>query len=104
MGLPVVTTNWSAPTAFLSDRNAYLIPVADLEPAYAREPQLLRGANPAEHKWAAVDRAALRRLMRHVFTHQKLARETGAHARRTVRSCRFPSIMSENANFWSIRC
>ncbi len=74
----------SGPTAFLTDQNAFLLPPAGLEPAFEREPLLRNNGPQREHQWAAVDPAALRILLRHVFTHRRLAREAGLAARRTV--------------------
>jgi glycosyltransferase involved in cell wall biosynthesis len=40
MGLPVIATNWSGQTEFMTELNSLLLPVAHLAPAYQREPQV----------------------------------------------------------------
>ena len=71
MAMPVIATNWSGPTAYLTPSTAYPLPVRDLEPA-AMAPGM---------RWAAVDTAALQMLMGHVATHRAEARAVGAAAR-----------------------
>lgn len=58
IGLPVIATNWSGNTAFMSDANSFLVPTAGLE-------EITEGAFRG-HQWARLDVAALRRVMRHV--------------------------------------
>lgn len=87
MGLPVIATNWSGSTAFLSEEVGYplefeLAPVA---------PEL----GLAGHQWAAPSIPHLRRLMRHVFEHREEARVRGAAARELVASSFTPKRLAE---------
>ncbi|MCX7915151.1 MAG: glycosyltransferase, partial [Verrucomicrobiae bacterium] len=77
MGLPVIATNWSAPTEFMTHEVAYLL---DYELVDIRivEPELwhYRG-----HRWANPSESHLRQLMRHVQQHPDEARARGRAAR-----------------------
>ena len=74
--LPVITTNWSGPTEFITEDNAYpvrlkgLVPVGD-------------GAF-ADHLWADPDEVHLRLLMREVFENRPGARAKGRRARQDM--------------------
>lgn len=76
MGLPVIATNWSGPTEFVTDENGYLLPVTGLADAGL-------DAFPG-HKWADPDEDELRRLLVHLRDNPKDGREKGARARRDV--------------------
>ncbi len=78
-GLPVIATNWSAHCDFMTEENAYPLPVDDLVPAQAKCPYY------AGSRWAEPSYTHLRRLMRHVFENQAEARATGARASADVR-------------------
>jgi glycosyltransferase involved in cell wall biosynthesis len=83
MGLPVIATNWSGPTAFLTTDNSYLLDyelVAVPEPAW-RETPTYRG-----HRWAEPSVAHLRRLMRRAFEDRADGRERGLRARAHIES------------------
>ncbi|KAK3269968.1 hypothetical protein CYMTET_21607, partial [Cymbomonas tetramitiformis] len=96
MGLPVIATNWSGPTHFMSPSNSYPIAVDRLEPAFQSQPQLLYGdahqkegsssASRPLHEWARPHVGMLRRLMREVYTDQAGARIRGEQARQDVRN------------------
>ncbi|CAK0843915.1 unnamed protein product [Prorocentrum cordatum] len=78
MALPVIATNWSGPTAFLSD--AYSLPLridglVDVE----------EGQGPAGHRWAQPSVAHLRGLMRWAAEHRAEAAALGARAREAMR-------------------
>jgi glycosyltransferase involved in cell wall biosynthesis len=73
-GLPAICTFWSAPTAFMSERNSYPLNVKRLIDAVAKCPYY------TGFQWADPDEEHLRFLLRHVFEHQDEARAIGAHA------------------------
>ena len=65
MGLPVIATNHSGPTAYLTESNSYPIPIDTLLPNGHGEPSL----------------SVLRKQMRRVFTQREEAQERGRRAR-----------------------
>lgn len=70
MGLPVIATNWSGPTEFLTQDNAYPLPVAkDLVPVPDGP---FRG-----HLWADPSVPDLRQLMRRVYDATRACRGLG---------------------------
>ncbi|NLF39973.1 glycosyltransferase, partial [bacterium] len=77
-GLPVISTYWSAPTAFMTDANSYPLQVKRLVDAVAKCPYY-KG-----FQWADPDPDHLRHLLRHVFEHQDEARARGAFAAQDV--------------------
>jgi glycosyltransferase involved in cell wall biosynthesis/Tfp pilus assembly protein PilF/GT2 family glycosyltransferase len=78
MERPVIATNWSANTEFMSEETSYLI---DYEMVEARglEPELWHYKG---HHWANPSETHLRSLMRRVFTHPDEARTKGQAARK----------------------
>ena len=76
MGLPVLATNWSGPTAFLNDRNGIPLPFTHLRP-------IPEGAF-AGHLMAEPDERALRGAMRWVSDHPQEAAGLGAQARQDM--------------------
>ena len=78
-GLPVIATNWSAHCDFMTEDNAYPLPVDALVPAIAKCPYY------AGFNWAEPSYAHLRRLLRHVYENQAEARAKGARASREIR-------------------
>ena len=73
MGLPVIATNWSGPTAFLSETTGYPL-------AYELAPLPAELRQPG-HQWAEPSVPHLRELMRRVFERPDEARQRGAAAR-----------------------
>lgn len=73
-GLPVIATNWSAHCDFMTEDNAYPVPVHELIPAVAKCPYY-KG-----FRWAEPSYRDLRRLMRHVYQNQEEARAKGSEA------------------------
>jgi len=73
-GLPVIATNWSAQTEFLTDDTAYPLAVRQLIPAVAKCPYY------AGWRWADPDIEHLGYLMRYVYEHQDEAYARGRHA------------------------
>jgi len=79
-GLPVIGTAWGGQTDFLTEEVGFPLPILGLEPVSDYEPrEIYRG-----QRWAAPSVAALRRLMRYLFTHRAEARQKGDAARRAV--------------------
>lgn len=78
-GLPVIGTAWGGQADFLREGVAYPVPVAGMVAAPDGDLHTFRGL-----RWAEPDGEALRRAMRHVFTHREEARAVGAAARRLV--------------------
>ncbi|MEW8979382.1 MAG: glycosyltransferase [Symbiobacterium sp.] len=78
-GLPVIGTAWGGQADFLLEGVAYPVPVAGMVTAPDGDLHTFRGL-----RWAEPDGEALRRVMRHVFTHREEARAVGAAARRLV--------------------
>jgi glycosyltransferase involved in cell wall biosynthesis/ubiquinone/menaquinone biosynthesis C-methylase UbiE len=78
MGLPVIGTNWSGQTAFMTPENSLLLDYTLVEvPEVAwRETPTYRG-----HRWAEPSRTHLRQLMRRAFADRALGRELGLRAR-----------------------
>ncbi|WP_258277616.1 glycosyltransferase [Paenibacillus sp. SC116] len=77
-GLPVITTDWSAPTSFMNENNAFPIPVRRLIPAEARC-IYYEGLN-----WADPDYDHLVYVMRYVYNNRAAAQEIGAKAAKQI--------------------
>ena len=75
MGLPVIATNWSGPTAFMTPANSYPLRVEALEE--------IAGGAFAGHRYASPSVAHLRELMRASLSDAGRA-ERGARARRDM--------------------
>uniref|UniRef100_A0A7S0H1M3 A-kinase anchor protein 7-like phosphoesterase domain-containing protein n=1 Tax=Amorphochlora amoebiformis TaxID=1561963 RepID=A0A7S0H1M3_9EUKA len=76
MGLPVIATNWSGPTEFMTPLNSYPLKINSLV-SVKNGP--FRG-----HKWADPSVSHLRELMRHVFEHPGEAKKKGLQARKDM--------------------
>lgn len=59
MGVPVIATNWSGNTAFMTNQNSFLLSIED-------ELTVIQSGAFAGHKWAEPSKAHLRELMRRV--------------------------------------
>lgn len=77
MERPVIATNWSANTEFMSERTGYLLDYEIVE-ARGLEPELWHYKG---HRWANPSEPHLRTLLRHVFTHRDEAMAKGRAAR-----------------------
>ncbi|KAJ4455175.1 putative glycosyltransferase; CAZy family GT4 [Paratrimastix pyriformis] len=77
MGLPVIATNWSGTTAFLTPANGYPLSIEGLQPVGGT------GSFRA-HRWAQPSGGHLRTLMREVFTDRAGASARGEQARRDM--------------------
>jgi glycosyltransferase involved in cell wall biosynthesis len=86
-GLPVLATNWSGPTAYMTAGNSYLVPVTHMLPI---PDGAFRGHLQAE---ASVE--ALAGAMRRVVTHPQEVAERGAQARRDMIASYSPSRLAE---------
>jgi len=78
-GIPVIATNWSAQTEFMTEQNSLPLAVEQLIPAIAKCPYY------EGFQWAQPSYEHLRSLMRWVFEHPKNAYELGQAAAIDVR-------------------
>ena len=78
MERPVIATNWSANTEFMTPDNSYLLDYEVVD-TQGLEPEL---SHYKGHRWANPSETHLRTLMRHVFTHPEEARIKGQAARK----------------------
>ena len=78
MERPVIATNWSANTEFMTVDNSYLLDYEVVD-TQGLEPEL---SHYKGHRWANPSESHLRTLMRHVFTHTEEARLKGQTARK----------------------
>lgn len=78
MAMPVIATNWSGNTAFMTAENSLLLDynVVDVPEIAWREKDHLRG-----HRWAEPDVTHLRARMRQAFTDREGAKAIGTRAR-----------------------
>ena len=78
MGRPVIATNWSGQTEFISAENALLLDyeLVDVPEIAWRETPTYQG-----HRWAEPSVTHLRRLMRRAFEDREGCRELGQRAR-----------------------
>jgi len=76
MGLPVVATNWSGPTAFVTDVNGYLLRIKGLVDAHL-------DSFPG-HRWAEPDKDALKELLLRIRDKSEEGRKKGIQARRDI--------------------
>jgi len=74
MEIPIIATNWSGPTAFMTEFNSFPLEIDGLEPSSLVE----------DHKWAKPSHTHLRHLMRYVFAHPQEAKQRGLQARRDM--------------------
>ena len=88
MGLPVIATNWSGPTAYLDETVGY-----PLRYTLAPVPAEL---NLPGHNWAEPDVAHLRMLMRQVLSRPDKARARGAAARERMLKRFSPAVLAED--------
>jgi GT2 family glycosyltransferase len=73
-GVPVISTNWSAPCDFMKPHNSYPLAVERLIPAVAKCPYY------TGFRWAEPSHAELRRLMRRAYSSPGEARARGERA------------------------
>ncbi|KAK5826572.1 uncharacterized protein LOC108483994 [Gossypium arboreum] len=87
MSLPVITTNWSGPTEYLTEENSYPLPVE-------RKSEVTEGPFKG-HLWAEPSVIKLRALMRHVISNVEEARAKGRQARKDMINSFSPEIVAE---------
>ena len=85
MGLPVIATNWSGMTEYMTNENSYLIAVERLE-------EVVNGPFKG-HRWALPCVKHLGELMRHVVTNRKEAQGKGRVARRDMETKYSPEVV-----------
>lgn len=88
MGLPVIATNWSGPTAFLNADNGYPIPIHGLE-------TVLEGAFSKFHRWARPSLKGLKHLMQYVVNNYEEAEVKGRSARRDMVERFRPEVVAD---------
>ncbi|CAI8603950.1 unnamed protein product [Vicia faba] len=87
MSLPVIATNWSGPTEFLTEYNSYPLPVG-------RMSEVMEGPFKG-HLWAEPSEDKLRFLMRHVVDNPTEAKVIGRKAREDMIRQYSPEIVAE---------
>lgn len=86
MSLPVIVTNWSGPTEYLTEENSYPLPVE-------RMSEVMEG--PFEgHLWAEPSVDKLQNLMRHVMNNPGEAKAKGRQAREDMINRFSPEIVA----------
>nr|XP_027111277.1 uncharacterized protein LOC113730640 [Coffea arabica] len=86
MSLPVIATNWSGPTEYLTEDNSYPLPVE-------RMSEVKEGPFKG-HLWAEPSVQLLQVLMRHVITNPEKAKAKGMQAREDMISRFSPDIVA----------
>lgn len=79
MGLPVIGTNWSGNTAFMTNENSYLIDIDGLVEINGMEIPFYNG-----QKWANPSIKHLKKLMKEVHSNPERAKEVGNKARKEI--------------------
>lgn len=79
LGLPVIATNWSGPTAFMTRENAYPLAVEDELVALPED------SHWKTHRWAQPSEDHLRSLLKHVHAFPEEARRKGKQAAADMR-------------------
>lgn len=87
MGLPVLATNWSGMTEYMTQENSYPIPVAEMV-------EVMEGPFRG-HLWAEPSLDSLQELMRRVMSDRSEARAKGAAARETMISKYSPHVVAD---------
>ncbi|KAE8714794.1 uricase-2-like [Hibiscus syriacus] len=87
MSLPVITTNWSGPTEYMTAENGYPLPVE-------RMSDVTKGPFKG-HLWAEPSVTELRALMRQVISNVEEARDKGRKARKDMVTSFSPEIVAE---------
>ncbi|KAK9791576.1 hypothetical protein WJX73_010077 [Symbiochloris irregularis] len=88
MGLPVIATNWSGPTAFLDDTCGYPLNFDGL--VEVTEAGAFQG-----HKWAQPSQTHLMQLMRRAVSRPEEARQKGRMARNRMVDRYAPSVVAQ---------
>lgn len=86
MSLPVIATNWSGPTEYLTEKNSYPLPVDKMS-------EVIDGPFQG-HQWAEPSVDKLRFLMRHVMNNPEEAKRKGKKAREDMIDKFSPEIVA----------
>ncbi|XP_043690621.1 uncharacterized protein LOC122641450 [Telopea speciosissima] len=86
MSLPVIATNWSGPTEYLTEENSYPLPVDEMS-------KVMEGPFKG-HLWAEPSVDKLRILMRHVMSNPEEGREKGEKAREDMMRRFSPEVVA----------
>eukprot|EP00879_Flechtneria_rotunda_P016710 GHRR01017487.1.p1 GENE.GHRR01017487.1~~GHRR01017487.1.p1 ORF type:complete len:576 (+),score=143.08 GHRR01017487.1:1338-3065(+) len=100
MGKPVITTNWSGPTAYISQDVAYPLSITHLTAADADMDMTsinIKEVNPyfQGQLWAQPNVTQLRELMRHVISHPQEGAAKGQAARRHIQQHFTPQVVAD---------
>ncbi|XP_052197870.1 uncharacterized protein LOC127804629 [Diospyros lotus] len=87
MSLPVIATNWSGPTEYITEENSYPLPV-DVLSEVSEGP--FRG-----HRWAEPSVDKLQVLMRRVMSNREEAKARGSRAREDMTNRFSPEIVAD---------
>eukprot|EP00040_Diaphanoeca_grandis_P025030 m.138235 g.138235 ORF g.138235 m.138235 type:complete len:538 (+) comp29979_c0_seq2:51-1664(+) len=88
MGLPVIATNWSGPTAFLNEDNGYPLHIDGLA-------TVTEGPYRKHHMWAVPSLEHLKSLMKEVVENPNAARLKGELARRSMVEKFSPKVVAD---------
>jgi len=87
MALPILATNWSGSTEFMTDANSYPISVEKLV--------TIKEGSFKGHKWAEPSIVHLRKLMRKVVSNPEIAKQKGEIAREDMKQKYCVACMNE---------
>eukprot|EP01018_Ginkgo_biloba_P012276 Gb_00702 [translate_table: standard] len=87
MSLPIIATNWSGPTEYLTEDNSYPLPLDGMS-------EVMEGPFQG-HFWAEPSPHKLRQLMRRVFSNPKEARSKGIQARQDMVMQFSPAVVAK---------
>ena len=90
LGLPVIATNWSGPTAFMTRENAYPLAVQDELVALPED------SHWKTHRWAQPSEDHLRSLLKHVHASPEETRRKGKQAAADVRRWLAPETVARD--------
>lgn len=89
MGLPIIATNWSGPTEYMTESNSFPLRIDGLT-------EVREGAFKG-HLWAQPSVEHLRERMRQVQQDRDAAKDRGRHARRDMMEKYSPSVLGAQA-------
>jgi len=93
MELPVITTNWSGPTAFVNERVAYPLAIDGLSVVKSDgDPNFFKAFIGS--KWAQPSAKHLVQLLRHVYNHPEEAVAKGKAARKHIQQHFTPQVIA----------
>jgi hypothetical protein len=90
MGIPVITTNWSGPTAFMNEDVGYPLSIDGLVDIVADGPHFF--SYFVGSQWAQPSATHLRYLMRKVYTDPVAAAAKGMNGRRHIQKYFTPEV------------